>query len=108
MNREEILKKSQIENKGKTDERDAAINQRSCAISQAFGLLGCLTIAIFANDQYGACAWTLYFVMLTSEYLASAIQYKKSVWRWLVAAVCLVGLVLWSLSFAGVLSTPVQ
>ena len=108
MNREEILKKSQKEGHGKTDERDHVISQRSCAISQAVGLFGCLTIAIFANEQFGACAWTLYFLMLASETIASAIMYKKSIWRWIYAVFSLTGLVLWILIFTGILSMPLS
>ena len=102
MNREEILKKSQNEGKGKTDERDQVIAQRSRSISQAIGLLGCLAIAIFADEQYSVCAWTMYCLIVLSENLASAIMYRKSVWRWIAAAVMLIVFVFWLLRFFGI------
>ena len=103
MNREEILNKSRKEGKGKTDERDQAITQKSQAISQAIGLLGCLTIAMFAEEQFSTCAWMLYCLMLASETIAAAILYKKSVWRWIFAAVSLAAFIFWVLTFVKVI-----
>lgn len=77
MNREEILARSQKENRNKPDERSRAIQVKAKSISQIVGLALCVVvgpigIAIRRDSAFLWCALAIYWGMVAAERLACA------------------------------------
>lgn len=109
MNREEILARSQKENRNKPDERSRAIQTSAKSISQIAGLalcvvLGPVGIVIQRNSAFLWCALAIYWGMVAAERLACAAK-EKTKWQWIGAAataVCAVGaIVIYILALLG-------
>ena len=88
MTREEILAKSQRENKN-MDEREQQMRLKAASVSRAVGvllnLLVCLTTIVTDGPNEIICAtWIVYWGMLAADYLVQAITLKDSE-RWLAA-----------------------
>ena len=72
MNREEILKKSQEENKGKLDERELAAYGKSSRVGMLVGASLCVVLVlvsefIFDMPELALVGWMLYFAMQGSS-----------------------------------------
>lgn len=110
MNREEILARSQKENRNKPDERSQAIQVKARSVSRTAGLVLCIALAIvgIAVKRDSAFLWgmlAVYWGMLAAEHLACAAGEKNRL-RWMGAAaitVCAVGaIVIYILALLGI------
>ena len=97
MNREEILAKSQKENKNKLDERSAKIQTKANSISQGVGmamciLLGAVGMGARRDHAFLFLALALYWCMFAAERLACAVM-EKNKGQWIFATVITLGAV---------------
>ena len=92
MNREEILARSQQENKGKLDERDQAIQTKANSISQGMGFVLCPVMGLLGFSLSGRldslfCAMTILWGMFAVERIVCAARAKNSVGQWVLAGI---------------------
>ena len=91
MNREEILPRSQEENKGKMDERSQSIETRANSIAQCVGMLMCVVLdaiahAVTHDIQFMNLAMSLFLCMFATERISCAIM-TKSRGQWVFAGI---------------------
>lgn len=97
MNREEILARSQKENRNKPDERSRAIQVKARSVSRTAGLVLCIALAMvgIAIKRDSAFLWgmlAVYWGMLAAEHLAWAAK-ESSKWQWIGAVAITAGAV---------------
>lgn len=97
MNREEILAKSQKENKNQLDERSKSIQTKANSISQGVGMVMCILLGAIGmgarrDHAFLFLALALYWCMFAAERLACAAM-EKNKGQWILAAVITVGAV---------------
>lgn len=91
MNREEILTRSQEENKYQMDERGKSIETRASSISQGVGmvlciLLGAIAHAVTHDIQFMNLALSLFMSMFAAERIACAVL-AKTRGQWIFAGI---------------------
>ena len=91
MNREEILAKSQQENRNKLDERNQSIETKSNSIAQSVGMLLCIVLGAIAyavthDIQFMNLAMSLFLWMFAIERISCAIM-SKSRGQWVFAGI---------------------
>lgn len=91
MNREEILAKSQQENRNKLDERNQSIETKSNSIAQSVGMLLCIVLGAIAyavthDIQFMNLAMSLFMWMFATERISCAIM-SKSRGQWVFAGI---------------------
>ena len=74
MNKEEILKMSQQENKGKLDERELAVLGKASRVGMLIGALLCIALILVSQfvldmPELALVGWMVYFVMQGSSNL---------------------------------------
>ena len=72
MNKEEILKMSQQENKGKLDEREMAVYGRASRLGMCVGALLCVALVLVSEfilnmPELALAGWMVYFAMQGSS-----------------------------------------
>ena len=95
MNREEILERSQKENKNRLDERLWQVRLRGKALSRSVGLILCLVLCTLGSELSGiellhTCGMALYCGMCAVEEVYCAIK-EKTRGQWILAAIFTVG-----------------
>lgn len=75
MKKEEILKMSQQENRGKLDERESAVTDKASRIGMTVGAIICLALVfisklIFHAPEIALSAWLVYMAMNGSSNIA--------------------------------------
>ena len=82
MNKEEILKISQNENKGKPDERELAAYGNASRAGMLVGGLFCIALVLVSEflikvPELGLAAWMVYFSMQGSSNIALFVNLKS-------------------------------
>lgn len=82
MNKEDILKKSQQENKGKLDERELAIFGKASRIGMLVGALLCVALILVSEfalnmPELALAGWMVYFAMQGSSNIVLYCYLKK-------------------------------
>lgn len=72
MNKEDILKMSQNENKGKLDEREMAVFGKASRVGMLVGALGCVVLIFVSGfvlnmPELALAGWMVYFAMQGSS-----------------------------------------
>lgn len=91
MNREEILAKSQKENKNKLDERSAKIQTKANSISQGVGMVMCVLLGAIAytvshDYKFMMLAMAVYMSMFASERISCAVM-ERTRGQWVFAGI---------------------
>ena len=97
MNREQILAKSQQENKNQLDERSQNIQTKANSLSQGVGMVMCVIMGLLGyclsgNPDFPWCCTSIFWGMFAVERIVCAVK-EKTIGHWVGASFLVLGTV---------------